>query len=49
MIKYYNIPRKIRELQLTSLSSAYTSDYNIPRKIRELQSMSNGRKVKIKL
>ena len=33
----YNIPRKIRELQLNSPIEANSLYYNIPRKIRELQ------------
>ena len=36
----YNIPRKIRELQLVPLFFYVFFNYNIPRKIRELQSMA---------
>ena len=36
----YNIPRKIRELQLLYLLLPSGFYYNIPRKIRELQSVS---------
>ena len=34
---YYNIPRKIRELQPNELVKKSQKHYNIPRKIRELQ------------
>ena len=34
---YYNIPRKIRELQPSSRVSQPSINYNIPRKIRALQ------------
>ena len=34
---YYNIPRKIRELQPARQPLLFASHYNIPRKIRELQ------------
>ena len=33
----YNIPRKIRELQLMLIPIRHIKNYNIPRKIRELQ------------
>ena len=36
---YYNIPRKIRELQFTVIHPFFALYYNIPRKIRELQSI----------
>ena len=35
--KYYNIPRKIRELQSAEQNKGQGQNYNIPRKIRELQ------------
>ena len=38
----YNIPRKIRELQLDLLNTAFEYDYNIPRKIRELQRICSA-------
>lgn len=34
---YYNIPRKIRELQLFTLMMQIIGNYNIPRKIRFLR------------
>ena len=37
---YYNIPRKIRELQLSRCAPQSGHYYNIPRKIRELQPSS---------
>ena len=39
---YYNIPRKIRELQHRGVPNREYPYYNIPRKIRELQLISNN-------
>ena len=38
LFPYYNIPRKIRELQSSDNKTVSIDNYNIPRKIRELQS-----------
>ena len=37
---YYNIPRKIRELQSSFFKNSLRANYNIPRKIRELQLLT---------
>ena len=40
LLFHYNIPRKIRELQLGIYHNLRSPYYNIPRKIRELQLLS---------
>ena len=41
-IVHYNIPRKIRELQLLGAIGCDLADYNISRKIRELQLLQRS-------